>query len=55
MVLAIGVAHLGEEQARVEQGEEVCCDEDEGGVEDHEAGFVLHDVVSPAAGHFGDT
>lgn len=49
------VAHLGEEDARVEDGEEGAADEDEGAVEDEEAGLVLHDVVAPAARHFRDT
>lgn len=49
------VAHLGEEDALVEDGEEGVADEDEGAVEDDEVGLVLHDVVAPFAGHFSDT
>ncbi len=49
------MAHLGEEDARVEDGEDGAGEEDEGAVEDEEAGLVLHDVVAPAAGHFSDT
>lgn len=48
-------AHLGEEDARVEDGEEGRADENEGRVEDEEADLVLHDVVAPTTGHFSNT
>lgn len=53
-LLAIS-AHVREVNARVEEDEQECGDEDEGAVEDKEAGLVLHDSVAPAAGHFSDT
>lgn len=49
------LVHLREEKSRVENCQERNGDEHEGAVEDEEAGFVLHDVVAPAAGHFSDT
>jgi hypothetical protein len=52
---AVGFAHLGEEEARVEGRQEERGDEHERRVEDEEAGLVLHDVVAPSAGHFNDT
>lgn len=48
-------AHLGEVDSGVVEGEEERCDEDEGAVEDEEAGLVLHDFVAPTASHFSDT
>lgn len=48
-------AHLGEVDSGVVEGEQECGDEDEGAVEDEEAGLVLHDFVAPTAGHFSDT
>lgn len=39
----------------MEDGEEVDGDEHEGGVEDEEAGLVLHDVVAPATAHLDDS
>lgn len=48
-------AHGGEEDARVEDSKQEAGDEDEGAVEDEEAGLVLHDFVAPAAGHFSNT
>lgn len=48
-------AHLGEVDSGVVKGEQERGDEDEGAVEDEEAGLVLHDFVAPAAGHFSDT
>lgn len=46
---------MREVNARVEEDEQECGDEDEGAVEDEEARLVLHDSVAPAAGHFSDT
>lgn len=46
---------MREVNARVEEDEQESGDEDEGAVEDEEAGLVLHDFVAPAAGHFSDT
>lgn len=39
----------------MENGKQVDGYEDEGAVEDEEAGFVLHDVVAPSAGHFSNS
>lgn len=46
---------MREVNAWVEDDEQERGDEDEGAVEDEEAGLVLHDSVAPAAGHFSDT
>lgn len=48
-------AHLGEVDSGVVEGEQKRGDEDEGAVEDEEAGLVLHDFVAPTASHFSDT
>lgn len=54
VLVGAAVAHLGEIKGGVKDGEESDGDGDEGRVEDVEAGLVLHDVVAPAIGHFGD-
>lgn len=46
---------MREVNARVEDDEQECGNEDKGAVEDEEAGLILHDSVAPAAGHLSDT
>lgn len=48
VVFSVAVAHLGEEDTRVEDGQQACGYQDQSGVEDEEALLVLHDVVAPA-------
>ena len=47
--------HLGEDEARVENGEAEGGDGDHDAVQGDEVGLVLHDRIAPAVGHLADT